>query len=131
MPHAHAQTARSVGAHRAWLAVGVAAAMLAVIQVARHGAGAPTVALAVAIAADLTMFIGRGRRLARGQLAPTAVPFYNTAHRLWGPLALLAAGGVWPGSAALVTGGLAWLAHVALDRGLGFGLRTREGFQRG
>jgi hypothetical protein len=131
MLRAHAHTARSVGAHRAWLAVGVAAAMLAVIQVARHGPGALTVALVLAIAPDLTMIIGLSRRLAPGQLAPTAIPFYNTAHRLWGPLALLAAGGVWPGSAALVTGGLAWLAHVALDRGLGFGLRTREGFQRG
>jgi hypothetical protein len=26
---------------------------------------------------------------------------------------------------------LAWLAHVGLDRGLGFGLRTPAGFQRG
>jgi Domain of unknown function (DUF4260) len=34
-------------------------------------------------------------------------------------------------SAALFTGGLAWLAHVALDRALGYGLRGRDGFQRG
>jgi hypothetical protein len=46
-------------------------------------------------------------------------------------LALLAAGAIWPGSAALLAGGLAWLTHVGLDRGLGFGLRTPEGFQRG
>ena len=30
-----------------------------------------------------------------------------------------------------VTRRLAWLAHVGLDRGLGFGLRTPTGFQRG
>jgi uncharacterized protein DUF4260 len=75
-----------------------------------------------------TVFIGASRRLARGQLAPRAVPFYNTAHRVWGPLVLLAAGAVWPDSAALLAGGL---AHIGLDRGLGFGLRTPAGFQRG
>jgi Domain of unknown function (DUF4260) len=26
---------------------------------------------------------------------------------------------------------LAWLAHIAIDRAAGFGLRTRQGFQRG
>jgi hypothetical protein len=131
MPHAHAHTVPSLATHSVWLALGLVAAMLTVIQVARYGAGALTVALALAITPDLTMFIGLSRRLAHRQLAPTAVPFYNIAHRLWGPLALLAAGTSWPGSPALVAGGLAWLAHVALDRGLGFGLRTPEGFRRG
>jgi hypothetical protein len=45
--------------------------------------------------------------------------------------ALLAAGAAWPGSAALAAGGLAWLAHVALDGDQGFGQRTLEVFQRG
>jgi len=26
--------------------------------------------------------------------------------------------------------GLAWIAHISVDRSLGFGLRTKEGFQR-
>jgi hypothetical protein len=26
--------------------------------------------------------------------------------------------------------GLAWTAHISFDRSLGFGLRTREGFQK-
>ena len=43
----------------------------------------------------------------------------------------LAAGASWPGSAALTAGPPAWAAHVALDRDLGLGLRTPEGFQRG
>lgn len=115
----------------AWLALGLAAATLTVIQVSRHGSGALALAVVLAVAPDLTMLIGSSRKLARGQLPPAAVPFYNTAHRVWGPLVLLAAGAVWPGSAALVAGGLAWLAHVGLDRELGFGLRTPEGFQRG
>jgi hypothetical protein len=33
--------------------------------------------------------------------------------------------------AALLAGGLAWLAHVGLDRGLGFGLRTPAELQHG
>ena len=31
----------------------------------------------------------------------------------------------------LALGLAAWLAHIGLDRGLGFGLRTPAGFQRG
>ena len=31
---------------------------------------------------------------------------------------------------ATSTDGLAWSAHIAFDRSLGFGLRTRDGFQR-
>jgi len=29
-----------------------------------------------------------------------------------------------------VAAGLAWIAHIGIDRSLGFGLRTPEGFQR-
>jgi Domain of unknown function (DUF4260) len=121
----------SVARRLGWLALALVAAVLSVIQVSGHGTGALALAVALAVAPDLAMLIGASRRLARGQLAPTAVPFYNAAHRLWGPLALLAAGALWPGSAVLLAGGLAWLAHVGLDRGLGFGLRTPAGFQRG
>ncbi|HZA83489.1 MAG TPA: DUF4260 family protein [Actinomycetes bacterium] len=127
----HGHPARTVTRRLAWLAIGLAAATLTVIQVTRHGAGALALAVTLAIAPDLTMLVGASRKLARGQLAPTAVPFYNAANRVWGPLVLLAAGAVWPGSAALLAGGLAWLAHVGLDRGLGFGLRNPAGFQRG
>jgi hypothetical protein len=127
----HAHPAPAVSHRLAWLALGLAAATLTVLQVTRHGTGALALAVTLAIAPDLTMLLGAGRKLARGQLAPTAVPFYNAAHRVWGPLVLLATGAVWPGSTVLVAGGLAWLAHVGLDRGLGFGLRTPAGFQRG
>ena len=39
-------------------------------------------------------------------------------------IALLLREGAW------LAGGLAWAAHIAIDRSLGFGLRTKEGFQR-
>src|SRR4051794_29392792 len=81
------------------------------------------------VAPDLALLLGGGAGLAPGQLHPRAVPVYNAVHRFWGPAALVVAGVFLPGSTALV-GGLAWAAHVTLDRGVGYGLRTREGFQR-
>lgn len=54
----------------------------------------------------------------------------NLAHRFWLPLGLivLATSGLAP--FGLVVGGLAWCLHISLDRALGYGLRTRDGFQR-
>jgi hypothetical protein len=81
------------------------------------------------VAPDLALPLGSGRGLAKGQLHPRAVPVYNAVHVFWGPAALLVAAVFLPGSAALV-GGLAWATHVALDRGVGYTLRTRDGFLR-
>jgi hypothetical protein len=55
---------------------------------------------------------------------------YSTVHRFWGPIALaaLAARGVL--SAGFLIGALTWAFHIALDRALGYGLRTRDGYQR-
>ena len=53
---------------------------------------------------------------------------YNLGHALIGPAALLAwwwAGGPNP-SLAL---GAIWLAHIGMDRALGYGLKLREGFE--
>jgi hypothetical protein len=127
----HSQTPRPLARRAAWLALGLLALAFAVFEIIAHGLGALGLALVFLVAPDLTMLIGAGRKLAKGQLAPPAVPFYNTVHRVWGPLALLVACTFWINSAALFTGGLAWLAHVAVDRAAGFGLRTPQGFQRG
>lgn len=78
---------------------------------------------------DLALLLGGGKGLAPGQLHPRAVSAYNAVHRFWGPAALVAAGVLVPAAGALV-GGLAWGTHVALDRGVGYTLRTREGFLR-
>jgi hypothetical protein len=122
---------RSVARRLAWLALGLFATAFAVFEVARHGGGALALAIAFALAPDLSMLVGARRGLARGQLAPQAVPFYNAVHRVWGPLVLLVVCIFWIDSAPLFSGGLAWLAHIGLDRSLGFGLRTPQGFQRG
>ena len=85
-----------------------------------------------AIAPDLAFLAGIGQTgtLERGQMPSRAVPAYNALHRIWGPLALglLAALGLLP--PVLLVGALVWGVHVCFDRALGYGLRTRDGFQR-
>jgi hypothetical protein len=74
-------------------------------------------------APDLALFLGAGRDLAPGQLHPRAVPVYNAAHRFIGPVVLALATGY-------DVGALAWALHIAIDRAVGYGLRTSDGFQR-
>lgn len=112
----------------AYAVLGVAAVALAIyVVVSRHAAWWPLVVLA--IAPDATLLFGFRPGLQRGQLDPRAVPFYNAVHRLWAPAALALIALVF-GLGAWVAAGLAWIAHIAFDRSLGFGLRTKEGFQR-
>jgi hypothetical protein len=81
-----------------------------------------------AIAPDLSLLAGAGRGLERGQIHPRAVPFYNAVHRFWAPGVLVVVSlFLAPALSAL---SLAWIAHIAFDRSMGFGLRSPEGFQR-
>jgi hypothetical protein len=99
-----------------------------VFEVAHHGhLGA---ALAGGLGPDLALLLGAGAGLAPGQIHPRAVPVYNAVHRVWAPLALVALAAVGVLGAGWLVAGLAWGAHVALDRTVGYGLRTRDGFQR-
>jgi Domain of unknown function (DUF4260) len=79
---------------------------------------------------DLALFAGFGAGLAKGQLHSRAVPAYNLLHRFWGPLALALLAAFQVISLAFFIGALTWAFHIALDRALGYGLRTRDGFQR-
>jgi hypothetical protein len=85
-----------------------------------------------AIGPDLAFIAGIGQpgTHERGQMPSRAVPVYNALHRIWGPLALgvLAAAGFLP--PVLLVGALVWGFHIFLDRAIGYGLRTRDGFQR-
>jgi hypothetical protein len=83
------------------------------------------------LAPDLALLFGAGSGLEKGQLHPRAVPLYNAVHRFWGPAALLVAAAAGVLGTGWLVAGIAWALHVALDRSLGYGLRTREGFQRG
>jgi hypothetical protein len=77
---------------------------------------------------DIALLLGIGSGLEKGQLHPRAVPLYNALHRYWGPAALAVASIVLP--EGWLAAALAWALHVSVDRTVGYGLRTREGFQR-
>jgi hypothetical protein len=110
---------------------GALAALLltaAVAGAAIHGSGWWLLA-AFAIAPDIALFFGFGSKLEKGRLHPRAVRLYNALHSFWGP-ALLAAATAAVLPSGYFIGALAWAFHVALDRAIGYGMRTRDGFQR-
>lgn len=53
---------------------------------------------------------------------------YNLGHTLVGPAVMIA---VWFAGApsGALAGGSIWLAHIGMDRALGYGLKLREGFE--
>jgi integral membrane sensor domain MASE1 len=119
-----------------WLATTALVTSLVAHGGAAEGSAPSGLLLAVAvtsfIAPDLTFLIGAGQPAPKGYLPRRAVPYYNAMHQLWGPLALIVAGGlVAPfapaaGSVLLVVS-LSWAAHVLMDRAAGYGLRRPDG----
>jgi uncharacterized protein DUF4260 len=120
----------------------LAAALLTASIVVMTHTGAVWQFFAFGAAPDLALFAGIGeysprgrdslagirpegetRGLAKGQLHPRAVPLYNGLHRFIGPLVLAFVPG-------FLLGALAWALHIAIDRTVGYGLRTPDGFQR-
>lgn len=83
---------------------------------------------AFGLGSDLALLAGVGPGLAKGQLHPRAVPLYNALHSYWGPLLLALSAVVVP--TGFLVGALAWAFHISLDRTVGYGMRTRDGFQR-
>ena len=126
-PSAHMTSAQVA----AWAGLALFCTAFAVLEVVNHGTPTLVAAVLALGAPDVTMLIGAGEA-GQGMLSRRAVPFYNLAHRPWLPLVLLVGYTVapldWP---PLFTAGLAWLAHIAADRALGYGLRDRDGSRRG
>ncbi|MBL1081028.1 DUF4260 family protein [Streptomyces actinomycinicus] len=118
----------------AWLASALFWTGFAVLESVNHGWLAGALTLAFLVLPDLAFLVAldEAPRTAKGQLAPRAVPYYNAMHRALVPLALALAYTAlpvdWPPAFAALCG---WLAHISYDRALGYGLRTKEGFQRG
>lgn len=76
---------------------------------------------ALILVPDLSMiFYAAGPRL--GAYA------YNAAHALLGPTLLLLAGLFVPAPLAVAIA-MIWLAHIAIDRALGYGLKLPSGFR--
>ena len=131
----------------AWLALSVALVAFAIFEVVVHDLG-PLPIVLFGLLPDLTLILGIGQRHERGQLPARAVRAYNLAHRLVIPVALIALALLGLLGARLLNddpdafeaarripllvyvAAISWLAHVALDRAFGFGLRTPDGWQR-
>ncbi|GGM86014.1 DUF4260 family protein [Streptomyces fuscichromogenes] len=118
----------------AWLAAALFWTAFAVLEGVDHGWLAGAFALLFVVLPDLTFLVAvdEAPGTAKGQLPPRAVPYYNAMHRALVPLGLLAAYAAqplfsWPPALAALCG---WLAHISYDRAFGYGLRTKEGFQR-
>jgi hypothetical protein len=84
------------------------------------------------VAPDLTFLIGAGDAVEQGSISTRAVPFYNAAHRMLIALVFTTVVGIGlaplaPPPLALFIGGLSWMAHIALDRTAGYGLRNADG----
>jgi hypothetical protein len=126
--HVIHQEAIGKGTRRAAFGTLAAVLMLAAIaQALRHDTGWWQLA-AFAIGPDLALFAGAGGGLEKGQLHPRAIRLYNALHSYWAPTLLAALALALP--AGYLVGALAWAFHISLDRTAGYGLRTRDGFQR-
>ena len=117
---------RPLVARRAAYAIAFAGLLAAALLVAGPGIWQLWAFLAIP---DVALLAGISADLQRGQLHPRAVPLYNALHVLYGPAALAIAS-IWLGPAWLAAA-LAWAAHGAMDRGVGYALRDRDGFVRG
>ncbi|WP_369215015.1 DUF4260 family protein [Streptomyces flavofungini] len=130
----HPKQVLTVIRRTAWLVLALFWSVLGVLEGVHHGWLAGLFALAFFVAPDLTFLLGLrdAPHMAHGQLPPRAVPYYNAAHRALVPLALLGLYAAVPGKwAPLLAALCGWLAHISYDRAFGYGLRTKEGFQRG
>ncbi|MGZ4340251.1 MAG: DUF4260 family protein [Gaiellaceae bacterium] len=128
----HAATAvqpRGTAARIAYATLGAVLLVAIVLETVTHGTGYWQIAV-FGLGSDAALFFGAGSGLAKGQLHPRAVGLYNLLHRFWGPLLLAAFASFGLIPVGYLVGALAWAFHIALDRALGYGLRTRDGFQR-
>jgi len=103
-------------------------AALVALLLGIDGGGWQTVVFA--LMPDVALLVGIAPGLAKGQLHPRAVPLYNALHHPAGPI-LLAIAALASLGLPWLAGALAWGTHIAVDRAVGYGPRTREGFQRG
>ncbi|MGW2642506.1 DUF4260 family protein [Streptomyces sp. NPDC001348] len=134
VPSRTSLTAHTVLRRTAWLAGALFWSAFAVLEAVNHGWLAGALAVLFLVLPDLTFLVALddAPRMAKGQLAPRAVPYYNAMHRALVPLTLMALYTVTPVAWAPAFAALCgWLAHISYDRAFGYGLRTKEGFQRG
>lgn len=103
--------------------VGVGALAAAV----RVGGGRSRVLWTCAVAPDVGLLVGIASAPTFERLPAYAVRPYNVLHSPAVPAALLAAAVV-TRRRGLAVAGLAWLGHIGVDRGFGYGKRTPDGY---
>ena len=113
-----------------WLAAFGAAIGFAAFEVIEHGLG-PLPIVAFLIMPDLAMLAGIGQPHLPRQLPARAVPVYNLLHQPLLPIAVVVIALILPLDLFWFVAGLAWFAHIAIDRAVGYGQRTPDGWQRG
>jgi Domain of unknown function (DUF4260) len=124
---AHPHTPRRTWRRPAFIALTALLLAAAVAVILEHGSGW-WLLLAFGLGPDLALLLGAGTGLEKGQLHRRAVPLYNALHSYWGPALLALACILLPAGAFVAP--LAWAFHISLDRSVGYGMRTRDGFQR-
>ena len=112
-----------------WLIPGLALGLYANAQAGQHDLGLLPV-LVFGIVPHLAVLLGIGQPHAQGQLAPRAVPLFNTMHHPALPLVLLALAATGILSPFWLVAALAWLGHIVVDLGFGNGLRSADGWRR-
>lgn len=128
MQVAHPHTVRRAWRRPACIALTALLLVAAVAVILEHGSGW-WLLLAFGLGPDLALLLGAGAGLEKGQLHPRAVRLYNALHSYWCPGLLALACIALPAGAIVAP--LAWAFHISLDRSVGYGMRTRDGFQRG
>ncbi|ASR35863.1 hypothetical protein BAY61_13580 [Prauserella marina] len=107
----------------------------AVFEAVKYGGVVVPLVVAGFILPDLAFFAAIGAPAEKGQLPRRAVPLYNLLHHWAPPAVVLVLSATLPISHTTLLlffpAALAWLSHIMLDRALGYGPRTRDGWQRG
>jgi hypothetical protein len=117
---AGSQAGSVVGGVRLLLRLEGAAALAAALALYAHGGFSWLLLAALFLSPDLTMLA----YFAGPRIGAAA---YNAAHVYALPLALLLAGFI-AGLPAATAGALIWIAHIGIDRALGYGLKYATGF---
>ena len=124
-----------------WLGLWALLTGFAAFEVVKHGFvnGSPVfasfltaTAVGAFIAPDLAFLIGISDQVEKGSISTRAVPFYNAAHRMAVALAFTIATAssvalFGPAFVGAFVAGLSWMAHISIDRAVGYGLRNPDG----
>ena len=117
-----------------WALFALALIIILTVASATYGWAIGGAVIAFLLLPDVAL-VGAFDRRRPGMLRPQRVAFYNALHRPWAALVLLGVGaaltlstfGEATAGRTIAAAGLAWVAHIAVDRASGYGLRDADG----